>query len=46
MSKAQGFPPGQKLPKGAVLDKSGRVRLPKQEPVVKRIVVRLPRDKR
>jgi len=46
MSKAAGIPPGQRLPKGAVIDKGGRVRLPKQEPKVMRIVCRLPRDKR
>jgi hypothetical protein len=46
MSKAQGIPPGQRTPKGAHIDKSGRVRLAPQPEHVKLIVCRLPKDKR
>lgn len=46
MSKVGGIPPGQRTPPGAVIDKSGRVRMPVIEPKVVRIVMRLPKNKR
>jgi hypothetical protein len=40
-----GIAPGQKLPKGAYFDRTGKLVLPPNPPKVKVIVIRLPRSR-